>query len=107
MPFLGTQRSVQPNVRAGEACNSTQDRLARPENYPTAYMQKRHPPSSAYKNQGDYCTVPRMASKLLLNTSSSDLTIPGRATDFRTEVRIQPANLRSKVDSLTTHLSAG
>ena len=62
------------------------ERLSSEEAFTTNYSNKIHQTHRIDSHSGDYLEDPRAAAKLLMNSSYSDLTIPGRAADFSSSV---------------------
>lgn len=62
------------------------ERLSSEEAFTTNYSNKIHHTHMKDSHSGDYLEDPRAAAKLLMNSSYSDLTIPGRAADFSSTV---------------------
>jgi hypothetical protein len=71
---------------AGEAMNSSQAKLSNVENFSQIVRDRVLDKVHDSNNYGEYCHDPLKARKLLMNLSYRDLTIPGRAADFRTGV---------------------
>lgn len=64
-----------------------QQRLSQVDSFTGAYKTRFDDNDKKYADfAGDYAKNPRQASKILVNRSSSELTIPGKSADFRTEV---------------------
>lgn len=73
-------------VYAGELCNPTQEKLANLQSFTGQYKVRFNPDQGSSLNNGDYCSRPIDAIRMLNSTSHKDLTIPTRAGDFKTEV---------------------
>ena len=71
---------------AGEACNEVQKRLSDTSTFTGIYKQRFEEAQSWRYSNFDYVEDPVAARKLLLNSSYKDLTIPGRAGDFKNEI---------------------
>ena len=72
---------------AGEACNERQGRLCEVESFTGLYKRRFDPSKAAMRAvSGDYCADPLGAERMLQSKTCAELTIPGRAADFRTEV---------------------
>ena len=85
-----------PGSMAGSGCNPTQLRLSAPTAYTGVQKTKGLPLNGSdieARSQGDFATSPDRRSKTMLAlTNATNLTIPGRSADFRSEVspRIKP-----------------
>ena len=75
----------KPSI-AGEGMNSSQARLSDVDNFSPVVRDRVLRKVNDGNNFGEYCHDPLKARRLLMNLSYSDLTIPGRAADFRTGV---------------------
>jgi hypothetical protein len=62
------------------------ERLSSQEAFTTNYSNKIHHTHMKDYHSGDYCEDPLQVSKMLMNSSYADLTIPGRAADFSSTV---------------------
>ena len=62
------------------------ERLSSEEAFTTTYANKIHHTHMKDYHSGDYAQDPIAVSKMLMNSSYSDLTIPGRAADFSSTV---------------------
>jgi hypothetical protein len=72
---------------AGDGSNATQRRLAEADNFTGISKQLWDSNNKTYMNdEGDYCVQPMRARNMLINHSYKELTIPGRAGDFKNEV---------------------
>ena len=71
---------------AGENMNSSQARLSDVDKFSRVVRDRVLKNVKDQNNFGEYCHDPIKARKLLMNLSYRDLTIPGRAADFRTGV---------------------
>lgn len=80
---LNITKSQTKAVRSG--ISAIHNKLSSEENYPSTYKRKYD--ESNHPISGDYIDDPRKATRLLQSTSSSKLTIPGRAADFKSEVQ--------------------
>jgi len=82
--------AAAPGSVAGSRCNATQLRLAAPAAFTGVQKTRALPPSTSggtARGQGDFATSPDRRSKTMLAlTNASNLTIPGRSADFRSEV---------------------
>ena len=83
---------------SGEACNDAQGRLCEVESFTGLYRRRFDPSKAAMRAvSGDYCADPLGAERMLQSKTCAELTIPGRAADFRTEVEWR-MRLRSRGD---------
>jgi len=98
-PSLQTVKRLgsNPGSLAGSGCNPTQLRLSAPTSYTgvqkTRGLQLNNSEIEA-RSQGDFATSPDRRSKTMLAlTNATNLTIPGRSADFRSEVRLESNHL--------------
>ena len=73
-------------TQAGESMNSSQARLSDVDKFSQVVRDRVLQKVKDQNNFGEYCHDPIKARKLLMNLSYRDLTIPGRAADFRAGV---------------------
>jgi hypothetical protein len=84
-PRLGHMQTRR--FHAGDLCSPAQQRLSQVESFTGAYKSRFDANDKKYADYaGDYAKNPREASRLLVNRSNAELTIPGKAADFRSEV---------------------
>jgi hypothetical protein len=81
------QPGTSAGLVAGDRCNTAQRRMASAPDY-TGFAKYRGQPTPHFSGQGDFCRTPSASSRIMLAiTNGANLTIPGRAADFRAEVR--------------------
>jgi len=86
---------TKPPTLAGEGCTPVQQRLAKLESFTGSY--KKRTEEGVDKFLSDYHSDPKKVSRLLLNKSYQELTIPQRSNDFVSEVGWRK-NLRPNLD---------
>ena len=89
----------QPTI-AGEHCTAAQKYLADKPNF-TGIYRRRFSRNSMRAISGDYCADPMRAERMLQSHTCAELTIPGRAADFRSEVEWR-MRLRSRGDGIAS-----
>mmetsp|Transcript_2524 Transcript_2524/g.4577 ORF Transcript_2524/g.4577 Transcript_2524/m.4577 type:complete len:155 (+) Transcript_2524:115-579(+) len=86
-PSIKSKYSATRRFHAGDLCSPAQQRLSQVDTFTGAYRVRFEGTDKRFQDyEGDYAKNPREASKLLVNKSNAELTIPGHAADFRTEV---------------------